>query len=348
MSGGTKRRRVQEEEPEEHVNHERWMVSYSDMMTLLMVLFIVMFAISQVDVQKFEALRVGLATGFGAPLGAQDGAEGMLESGSQIGKEPPPLGAGHEGGNGEAKVNPDKVAELANATSKAQVKVEVENLRKAKQQLQKALVRSGKANGATFRFNEQGLVVTIATDKVLFDSGRAVLLPGGRKILTALAPTLRALPNRLSVDGHTDPHPISTVAFPSNWELSTARATGVLRYLHAVHRIPFARMVATGYADTRPLRTGRSARDDTANRRVEIIVVARVDNSLGRAVESLGNAPTPAATPAPVPARTPVPAPAATSGTGTGGRPAPSTGSSPRTSGGPGLGFDLPKIDSPF
>jgi chemotaxis protein MotB len=129
----------------------------------------------------------------------------------------------------------------------------VNNLRKARAQIAAALARQGLSNAATFRFDERGLVVTIATDKVLFDSGSASLTPEGKRILDAVAPTLADLPNRLSIDGHTNWLPISTPQFPSNWELSGDRASGVLRYLIAEHGIPGTRMTATGFADTRPL-----------------------------------------------------------------------------------------------
>jgi chemotaxis protein MotB len=124
---------------------------------------------------------------------------------------------------------------------------------------------------------------------VLFDSGGATLLPGGRRILDTVSPTLIKLPNRLSIDGHTNSIPIATAQFPSNWELSTARATGVLRYLHSSHGIPYSRMSATGFADTRPLFPASNPKALALNRRVEIVVLARLDGSAGRAVAALGN-----------------------------------------------------------
>ncbi len=130
-------------------------------------------------------------------------------------------------------------------------------------------------------------MVTIATDEVLFPSGSAVLQTRGKKILTTLMPTLKNLPNRISVDGHTDSVPISTNRYPSNWELSTDRATGVLRFL--TPKIPVGRISATGYADTRPLRAGNSKAARAANRRVEIVVLASVDNAEGRAIAALAN-----------------------------------------------------------
>ena len=131
----------------------------------------------------------------------------------------------------------------------------------------------------------------MATDKVLFDSASARLLPQGRVILDALAPTLATLPNRLSVDGHTNSLPIATDRFPSNWELSTDRATGVLRYLAGPGKVASTRMVAAGYADTRPLLPGSDPRSVVVNRRVEIVVLASLDDSAGRALAELGNAP---------------------------------------------------------
>lgn len=293
-SGGGHKRRGHEEEHEEHENHERWLVSYADMMTLLMVLFIVMFAISQVDKAKFTALSTGLATGFGAPVTFLPGGQSMLEQGGAVAPDSVNL-AGSAGGTAkndaknDPQVDPVKVAELAKATEKNQVKEEVENLKQAEQQLKDALKQAGLPKKAQFRFNERGLVVTVATDDVLFGSGSAGLESHGATILNALAPTLKKLPNQLSIEGHTDSIPISTERFPSNWELSGDRASGVLRYLHSTAGIPYQRMSATGYADTEPRLPASNPRSLSVNRRVEIVVLARVDNSAGRAVQELGN-----------------------------------------------------------
>ncbi len=286
---GHGRRGGHEEEHEEHENHERWLVSYADMMTLLMVLFIVMFAISQVDRAKFMALKTGLQAGFGAPVVMLSGSDALLDPGGSVAPDSVNL----PGSNGRTKdfdpdVDPEAVAQLAKATERSQVAAEVRNLQRAKRELERALERAGLRRGATFRFDERGLVVSVATDDVLFDSGSATLRPQGRRILDALDATLLRLPNNLSVDGHTNWLPISSPVFPSNWELSTDRATGVLRYLASAGRIPVARMSATGFADTHPLLPRTDPRALVANRRVEIVVLARVDDSAGRAVAELG------------------------------------------------------------
>jgi chemotaxis protein MotB len=290
------RRGGHEEEHGEHENHERWLVSYADMMTLLMVLFIVMFALSEVNQRKFDVFKAGLHAGFGSPQTMLAGGNDLLDAGGAVAPDSPPVPGTTDGGSGGTDANswkdvsPGKVSQLVNATQEAQLRQEVANLEAAKKALQAALARAGVPKGATFRFDERGLVVTIATDKVLFDSGSAQLLPQGRRILDALEPTLAGLPNRLSVDGHTNWLPIATSQFPSNWELSTDRATGVLRYLARPGAIPAARMSATGYADTKPLLSRSDPRAITVNRRVEIVVLASVDDAQGRAVAALGNA----------------------------------------------------------
>src|SRR4051812_32550473 len=212
--GHGKRRGGHEEEHEEHENHERWLVSYADMMTLLMVLFIVMFAISQVDQKKFMALKTGLAAGFGAPVSFLTGADNLLDVGGQLlpnnpnldgsvgskGSPPsknPPAKSSAPSSSSDA-IQPGKVAELATAMQQAAVRAEVKNLKDAQKLLEAALKRAGLSKGATFRFDERGLIVSIATDDVLFGNGDATLELSGRRILNAVAPTLRNLPNQLS------------------------------------------------------------------------------------------------------------------------------------------------------
>jgi chemotaxis protein MotB len=293
--GGHKRRGGHEEEHEVHENHERWLVSYADMMTLLMVLFIVLFAISQVDQKKFASLKTGLSAGFGAPVAIMPGADALLDPGGAVAPESVNISGSTGGAKANAninpqvaEINPEAVSKLAKATSAAQVKKEVQNLEKARKELKKALVKAGLPNGATFRFDERGLVVTIATDNVLFTSGSDQLQAQGRRILDALAPTMRKLPNQLSIDGHTNSIPINTPQFRSNWYLSSDRANGVLQYLHDQDQLPYRRMSATGFADTRPRLPPGNPRSVSVNRRVEIVILARLDNSAGRAVQELG------------------------------------------------------------
>jgi chemotaxis protein MotB len=283
-SGG--KRRGHEEEHEEHENHERWLVSYADMMTLLMVLFIVLFAISQVDQKKFNALKSGLSQGLGAPVEILTGGD-TLQSGSSGMVAPDVENGSTNAGTAASRAQVDKAVK---AQAKAQAQSQVNNLAKAQKQLQAALKKAGVSKGATFRYDERGLVVSIATDNVLFKNGSVALEKQGQTILNALAPTLKALPNQLSIDGHTNSVPIHTAQFPTNWELSAERATGVLRYLHARDGIPFGRMSATAFADTEPRAAASNPKALSVNRRVEIVVLADQANTTGQAISQLGNA----------------------------------------------------------
>ena len=291
--GHGKRRGGHDEEHEEHENHEAWLVSYADMMTLLMVLFIVMFAVSQVDMKKFAALKNGLKAGFGAPVAILHGGDQLLDPGGAVAPDSVNLDGSAKGesrtANQEPQVSPEKVAELVNSLAKAAAAKEASKLTKAQKDIEKALAAAGLSKSATFRIDERGLVVTIATDKVLFDNGSAVLQPKGQQILDVVTPTLAALPNRISIDGHTNSIPIHTAQYPTNWELSTDRATRVLR--HLAQKIPVDRMSATGFADTRPLQAGTGIEALRVNRRVEIVVLASIDNSAGRAVAAAANQP---------------------------------------------------------
>jgi chemotaxis protein MotB len=290
--GGGHRRGGHEEEHEEHENHERWLVSYADMMTLLMVLFIVLFAISQVDQKKFAALKTGLSAGFGAPVEIMPGATSLLDPGGAVAPDSVNLAGSAGGTTTTANINPQEASDPSTATiakalaekSKAEVAKEANNLKEAQKKLKAALKKAGLPKSATFRFDERGLIVTIATDNVLFKSGSDQLQPQGRKILNTIAPTLLKLPNRLSIDGHTNSVPIHTKQFPSNWYLSSDRANGVLQYLHNNDGLPYGRMQSTGYADTEPRLPKSNPKALTANRRVEIVVIARVDDSLGKAI----------------------------------------------------------------
>ena len=215
------RRGGHEEEHEEHENHERWLVSYADMMTLLMVLFIVMFAISEVNQRKFDASAPACTRASGRrPRCSTAGATSSTVR-ARVAPDSPQIPGSTDGGSGGTgreflarTWRPAGSPSWSPRTQQAQLKQEVDNLKKAETALKAALARAGVASGATFRFDERGLVVTIATDKVLFDSGSAQLRPQGRRILDALEPTLAALPNRLSVGRPHQLAPDLDVAVP--------------------------------------------------------------------------------------------------------------------------------------
>ncbi|MGY1820366.1 flagellar motor protein MotB [Geodermatophilus sp. SYSU D00079] len=278
MSTGHGRRRGKKhEEHEEHENHERWLVSGFDMMTLLFVLFVVLFAMSKVDEQKFAALAKGMADAFGGPIAVQpsptpdgsvlDGLPGVVDIASAIPPEPTVEQAEVDAAAAQAAM-----AEAQRVAAEAQA--QFEDLSAAQQQIEAALEAAGHAGAARFEIDERGLVVHIVADQVLFDAEEAVLRPGGRQILDAIAPTLITLPNQLGVEGHANHLPVTAGGpWPSNWELSAYRATTVVRTL-AADGVPQVRMAANGYSDTRPLVPPSDPNAVTVNRRVDVVVLS--------------------------------------------------------------------------
>jgi chemotaxis protein MotB len=271
------RRRHKKHEEEEHENHERWLVSYADMVTLLMCLFIVLFAMSQIDKAKFAALASGLSQSFGAPISALpgatpqgsvlDGLPGAVDIASAI----PPKETVDQ-----AEV--DKAAAQAALQRSKRVAAEAakayEDRTAAEKKIDAALTAAGFADAARYEIDERGLVVHIVADQVLFDAEQAVLRPEGRAILDAVAPTLAGMPNVLRVEGHANHLPVTPGGpWPSNWELSSYRASTVLRYL-AGDGVPEVRMSATGYSSTRPLVPITDPTAISVNRRVDIVVLS--------------------------------------------------------------------------
>ncbi|MDP9431327.1 MAG: flagellar motor protein MotB [Actinomycetota bacterium] len=253
-------------EEEEHVNHERWLVSYADMMTLLMVLFIVLFAISQVDKKKFAQFQSGLPKSSGnqeLPIAGSSGAIDGSDSAKPIKMFP----------DEQSLIEMQKIMAAAQA-QQAAAQQEDASLRKAQRDIAGELARKGLQQQVSFRLEGRGLIVTIVTDAVLFQSGAAELAPRGRQVLDAVALSIRRVPNHVAVEGHTDSQPVRSGRFGSNWELSTARSTSVLRYLVEQRGAPATRMAAAGYADQRPIASNATAAGRAKNRRVEVVLLA--------------------------------------------------------------------------
>lgn len=253
-----------EEEHEEHVNHEAWVIPYADMLTLLMALFMMLFAISSVDLAKFEKMAQGLSSALG---GGRD--DGVLDGGAS----PMP-------GAGPAIVAVPTRSELAEQALAREEKAERDAVREglqldsAEQAIKAQAVSAGVGQAVAFRREERGLIVSIVADDVMFEAGQASVRAGGASILASVADVLRSMSNRIAVEGHTDDVPIGTAQFRSNWELSTARATDVLRYLVDDLGLPADRVSASGYGDQRPLDTNATPQGRARNRRVELAVLS--------------------------------------------------------------------------
>lgn len=277
--GGHGKRKRGGHHEEEHENHERWLVSYADMMTLLMALFLVMFAMSTIDKVKFEQLANGLADGFGKPAYVPlDGGDGVLQAGdSEV--DPIPLEAltlsipEIDPGNVDAQPVSDTGSTPPDLV--AQAKAEAQRLREIAEAAEAGLVAVGLSGRADYRIDERGLVIALVADNILFRNGSAELETEGRLVIDAIAPVLRDVTVPLEVEGHANHLPLTGGAlYPSNWELSAARAAGVARHLIEGNGLDAARLSATGYSDTRPVVDVDDPNAIARNRRVEVVVLS--------------------------------------------------------------------------
>ena len=268
-------RRRKREVEEEHENKERWLVSYSDMMTVLVALFIVLYAMGQVDQVKFDQLRTSLAAGFGAPQVSilTDGAGLMSDTSSQVvaptidGIVPTLTGAAHQTGAQSG------TGEAIDAADLAAARAEYADMEDLAERIDAALAERGLQGALQFRINERGLIIGMVTDEVFFAAESAVLTETSQIVVDTVAPYLVALPNEVSVEGHANSVP-TTSRYLTNWELSSDRATQVLRRLVESGGLPGNRAAAVGFGEARPLLPNETPEGLAGNRRVDLVVLS--------------------------------------------------------------------------
>ena len=273
----------------EHENDERWLLTYADMITLLMALFMVLFSISSVNISKYQTLQQSLKAAFSGSI--LPGGRSIMQSGSQSTTAHTPATAEIPSlvplnPVAAAKANPSIASSKANQSSASLNSKQLEaalnsmsaalreqaSLASLKQKLDAYAKAHGLNNEVQTVIDRRGLVVRVLTDQLLFVSGQATLQPEGFPLLNEVAQLLNVDKSHpITVEGHTDNVPISSSQYPSNWELSTDRATTVVRYLitKGVNR---ERLGAVGYADLHPLASNATAAGRAKNRRVEIVL----------------------------------------------------------------------------
>lgn len=220
---------------DESSNSGSWLTTYSDMVTLLLAFFVLLFAFSAVDEAKFRAV-----------MSAFQGYFGVLDGGMIVHDNPVPL--------------PFDTSEMSK-----------QQLRDLFDDLTDFIEEEGIA-GVQLELQERGLIVRFA-EQVFFDLGEAILKPDALVILSKIAGELRSLPNAFRVEGHTDDWPIKTSRFPSNWELSVHRATNVVRHLIEEEGFDPNRLSAAGYSEYRPLHPNDTSEHRALNRRVDIVIL---------------------------------------------------------------------------
>ena len=259
MSVIARRRRHHAVHEEEHENHERWLLTYADLITLLLALFMMLYAMSVLDLKKYEAFQEAFTQGMGKHVH------------SFPGKGDPPNGKPRATKPGANIGKPDPSPSPASLQLKPQL--DATELAKLKEKIEQQIEINGLKNELDVDLDPRGLVVNVVSG-VLFGSGDATVTSNGQHLLDALGAIFQSMGNPLVVEGHTDNVPISSTQFPSNWELSTTRATAVLRDLVSRDHLAASRMSASGYADTKPRATNSTAAGRAKNRRVDIVVIA--------------------------------------------------------------------------
>jgi chemotaxis protein MotB len=252
---------------------ERWLLTYADMITLLLALFIVLWSMSSVNISKFSELKASLHQAFAGKI--VNGSTSILAGGpaplQPLGTPVPTIRP-----TPTPAITPNVSAAIKSQIVSTLARQDVENLARIKQAIDRYARAHGLASRIETSVDERGLVVRVLTDQLLFDPGRAALKPGANELLDQVASlvTMNGLENPVRVEGNTDATPISTPRFRSNWELSAARASAVLDFLLARGVQP-RRLSLAGYADQRPIASNATSSGRGRNRRVDIVILRR-------------------------------------------------------------------------
>jgi chemotaxis protein MotB len=230
------RRKRREEEQE---NHERWLLTYSDLITLLLAFFIMMYTLSKQDAQKYQEVTAHLRAIF-------TGGEAVF-------------------------YHPSAQASTSAVSLPSPEAMNAEIMKQLEEEIKSVTPLEIMQNNFKIFVDERGIVVR-ALDKTFFDEGKADLKDRAKNTIEKIIPTLKKVDREVRIEGHTDNIPINTAEFRSNWELSVRRATEVVRYV--IERGDFSpdKISAAGYAEYRPLTDNGSAENRAMNRRIEIII----------------------------------------------------------------------------
>jgi chemotaxis protein MotB len=243
MSGMRSSRRTDDHD-EEHENAERWLLTYADMITLLLALFMVLFALSSVSANKFAEFKTGLTSAFHSTAQSSPtlkGGTGILQNTDLV---PKPLVLPHPN----------------------------TQLQQIQKQLAQALHKSGQKASASVHLDKQGLTIRVLTDKVFFRTGHAELEAAGAALIDTIGKVVAAAPNAVEVLGYTDNTPVNGGQL-GNFGLSSARANSVLQRLATHSAVAAGRLSATGYGANHPVDSNSTSAGKARNRRVDIVLL---------------------------------------------------------------------------
>jgi chemotaxis protein MotB len=249
-------RKKHQQHHEEHAD-ESWLIPYADILTLLLALFIVLFSSAQVDAKKLDQIRASFGAAFGV------GTNSIMP---EYHSAPTIIAGPPEASQQMEAINP--------ADNKQQQYVrETAQLLEVKQALDSYIQQNNLTGDLNTMLTGDGLMLRIR-DSALFPSGNAELLPEARRLAGEIAKLLLAVPQKVTIAGHTDTVPINTAEFPSNWELSSKRALNFMRFILSQQtQLDPARFNATGYGEHRPVSPNISDDGRAKNRRVEVLIL---------------------------------------------------------------------------
>ena len=249
-------RRRHYQKPEEDHPDETWLIPYSDILTLLLALFIVLFASAQVDQKKFEQIRMAFSDAFSGNVSFFEGSKPT----PQITDTP-------------QKASPMEPITPGQETKEQAFMQESAQLAQAKQMLDRYIRENGLTDQLDTVLGNDGLMIVIK-DTALYHSGSAELLPESQRFAAEIAKMLVPLTQRVTISGHTDNVPINTAEFPTNWDLSSKRALNFMKYLLAKEpSLQPTRFNATGFGEYHPVIANDSEDGRAKNRRVEVLIM---------------------------------------------------------------------------
>jgi chemotaxis protein MotB len=246
---------------------ERWLLTYADMITLLLALFVILFAISTINGKKFIAFKLGVTSTFSnKAVSTPSGGAGLLPKENSLltnqGRTATTLISPPQ----EAPPNPATAASSTASTSSA-------TLAQIANEITKALRAAGLSQYASTTLDTRGVVVQMLADKTYFATDSATLGAIGDQVVDTIAGVLRTVPNDVEVQGYTNNLQVTGGPYSSNWELSAVRAVNVVRRLSTTDRITANRLSATGFGTTHPVVPNTTPANKAENRRVDVVVL---------------------------------------------------------------------------
>ncbi len=245
-------------EEEKHENSERWLLTYSDMITLLLVLFIMMYTISKVDTDKFEALAYQLGITLGAEVSVVQEAGDTSDMDND-----------EWSGLGDSHTSKPEVSSPQASTAAASQ--QVQGVKSIQDQIQELVDEAGIETLVGIHTEQRGVVVSLK-EALLFNSGSADVNKEGQEMLKKMSGIFTTVDNYISVEGSADNVPISSARYASNWELASQRAINVAKLLQSYGVDP-ARLSSTSYGEYRPVAPNDSEENKERNRRVDIVII---------------------------------------------------------------------------